>query len=103
MNRDRLTQKRVFRAFRRAYVTGRMARYLQFLYLEYCELKGKRDNKSKKFCKFYEQAERIYKDYKQELLVATEDEKRDFEAERNRLRAIGHREVIGGITGITRA
>ena len=100
MNRDRLTQKRVFRAFRRAYVTGRMARYLQFLYLEYCELKGKRSNRAKKFCKYYKQAERIYKDYKQELLVATEDEKRDFETEARRLRAIGSRNFA---TGITRA
>ena len=98
MNKDRMTQKRVFRAFRRAYLTGRKARYLQFLYLEYCELKSKRSNKAKKFCKFYEQADRIYKDYKQELLVATATEKHDFEVEANRLRAIGHREVIGGIT-----
>lgn len=103
MNKARQTQKRIFRAFRRAYVTGRMARYLQFLYLEYCELKGKRDKRSRNFCKFYEQASRTYKDYKQELLVATEDEKRDFETERNRLKAIGHRGVIGRITGITRA
>ena len=104
MNRDRLTQKRVFRAFRRAHVTGRMARYLQFLYTEYLGLKEKRSNKAKKFCKFYEQAERIYKNYKnKELLVATATEKHDFEVEANRLRAIGHREVIGGITGITRA
>ena len=99
MNRDRLTQKRIFRAFRRAHLTGRMARYLQFLYVEYCELKGKRSNKAKKFCKFYEQADRIYKNYKnKELMVATESEKRDFETEARRLRAIGHREVIGGIT-----
>ena len=103
MNKARQTQKRIFRAFRRAYLTGSMARYLQFLYVEYGELKGKRDNKSKKFCKFLKQAERIYKDYKQELLVATESEKRDFETERNRIKALGRREVIGGITGITRA
>ena len=98
MNRDRQTQKRIFKAFRRAYVTGRMARYLQFLYTEYRELKGKRSNKAKKFCKFYEQAERIYKGYHKEYMVATATEKHDFEVERNRLRAIGHREVIGGIT-----
>ena len=99
----RNTQKRIFRAFRRAYLTGRKARYLQFLYSEYREMKARRDAKAKKFCKFYEQAERIYKDYKQELLVATESEKRDFETERSRIMAIGSREVIGGITGITRA
>ena len=98
MNRDRLTQKRVFRAFRRAYVTGRMARYLQFLYVEYCELKGKRDKRSRNFCKYYEQADRIYRNYHKEFMVATENEKRDFETEARRLRAIGHREVIGGIT-----
>ena len=98
MNKDRMTQKRIFRAFRRAYVTGRMARYLQFLYSEYCELKGKRDKKSKKFCKFYEQADRTYKGYHKEFMVATESEKRDFETEARRVRAIGHREVIGGIT-----
>ena len=103
MNKDRQTQKRVFRAFRRAYLTGRMARYLQFLYSEYREMKSKRSNKAKKFCKFYEQAERIYKGYHKEFMVATESEKRDFETMANRLRAIGHREVIGGITGITRA
>ena len=98
MNKDRQTQKRVFRAFRRAYLTGRKARYLQFLYSEYRELKSKRSNKAKKFCKFYEQAERIYKGYHKEYMVATESEKRDFEVEASRLRAIGHREVIGGIT-----
>ena len=98
MNKDRQTQKRIFRAFRRAYLTGRMARYLQFLYLEYCELKGQRNAKAKKFCKFYEQADRIYKGYHKEFMVATESEKHDFEVERNRLQAIGHREVIGGIT-----
>ena len=97
---DRATQKRVFRAFRRAYLTGRKARYLQFLYSEYRECKSKRDNKSKKFCKFYEQAEKIYRKYKKEFMVATESEKRDFEVEASKLRAIGHRdrEVIGGIT-----
>ena len=101
MNRDRLTQKRVFRAFRRAHLTGRMARYLQFLYVEYCELKEKRSNKAKKFCAYYEQAERIYKNYKnKELLVATATEKHDFEVEANRLRAIGSRNFA---TGITRA
>ena len=99
MNKDRMTQKRVFRAFRRAYLTGRKARYLQFLYSEYRESKRSRSNKAKKFCKFYEQAEKIYKNYKnKELMVATESEKRDFEVEASRLRAIGHREVIGGIT-----
>ena len=102
MNMDRLAQKRVFRAFRRAYLTGRKARYLQFLYTEYRECKSKRDNRSKKFCKFYEQAEKIYRNYKKEFMVATESEKRDFETMANRLKAIGHREVIGGITGITR-
>ena len=98
MNRDRLTQKRVFRAFRRAYVTGRMARYLQFLYVEYCELKGKRDKRSRNFCKYYEQADRIYKGYHKEYMVATATEKHDFEVEANRLKALGRREVIGGIT-----
>ena len=98
MNRDRQTQKRVFRAFRRACLTGREARYLQFLYLEYCECKSKRDNKSKKFCKFYEQADKIYKGYKKELLVMTKEEKHDFEVERNRLQALDRREVIGEIT-----
>ena len=103
MNIDRMTQKRVFRAFRRAYLTGRKARYLQFLYSEYRECKSKRDNKSKRFCKYYEQAQRIYKSYHKEFMVATESEKHDFETERNRLQSIGRREVIGGITGITRA
>ena len=103
MNMDRMTQERIFRAFRRARLTGRKARYLQFLYSEYRECKSKRDNKSKKFCKFYEQAEKIYRGYKKEFMVATESEKHDFEVERNRLQAIGRREVIGGITGITRA
>ena len=103
MNKDRMTQKRIYRAFRRAYVTGRKARYLQFLYTEYREMKARRDAKARRFCKFYEQAERIYKNYRKEFMVATESEKRDFETEANRLRAIGHREVIGGITGITRA
>ena len=98
MNKDRATQRRVFRAFRRAYVTGRKARYLQFLYCEYKDCKSKRDNKSRKFCKFYEQAERIYRSYRKEFMVATEVERRDFETMANRLRAIGHREVIGGIT-----
>lgn len=99
MNKDRQTQKRIFRAFRRAYLTGRMARYLQFLYIEYLELKSRRDAKAKKFCKFYEQADRVYKNYKQEFMVATESEKRDFETMANRLRALGRREeVIGGIT-----
>ena len=96
----RNTQKRIFRAFRRAYLTGRMARYLQFLYSEYREMKSKRSNKAKKFCKFYEQAERIYKNYRKEFMVATESEKRDFETERNRLQAIGRRDFA---TGITRA
>ena len=96
---DRQTQKRVFRAFRRAYLTGRMARYLQFLYSEYRECKSKRDNRSKKFCKFYEQAERTYKGYRKEFMVATESEKRDFEIEANRIKALDRREeVIGGIT-----
>ena len=98
MNKDRLNQKRVFRAFRRAYLTGRRARYLQFLYSEYRELKGQRNAKAKKFCKFYEQAEKIYKGYHKEYMVATATEKHDFEVERNRLQAIGRREVIGGIT-----
>lgn len=98
MNRSRQTQKRIFRAFRRAHLTGRKARYLQFLYSEYLELKGQRNAKARKFCKFYEQAARIYKNYKQEFMVATESEKRDFETMANRLKAIGHREVIGGIT-----
>ena len=103
MNKDRETQKRVFRAFRRAYVTGRMARYLQFLYTEYCESKAKRSNRAKKFCKFYEQARRIYRGYHKEFMVATKSEKHDFEVERSRLMALDRREVIGGITGITRA
>ena len=98
MNKNRAAQKRVFRAFRRAYVTGRKARYLQFLYSEYRECKSKRDNRSKKFCKFYEQAEKIYRGYHKEFMVATESEKRDFEVEANRLQALGRREVIGGIT-----
>ena len=89
MNMDRMTQKRIFKAFRRAYLTGRKARYLQFLYTEYCELKSKRDNRSKKFCKYYKQAERIYRKYKKEFMVATESEKRDFETMANRLKAIG--------------
>ena len=89
MNMDRMTQKRVFRAFRRAYLTGRKARYLQFLYTEYCELKSKRDNRSKKFCKYYKQAEKAYRKYKKEFMVATESEKRDFETMANRLKAIG--------------
>ena len=103
MNKDRKTQKRVFRAFRRAYLTGRKARYLQFLYSEYRECKSKRDKESRNFCKFYEQAEKIYRGYKKEFMVATKEEKLDFEVERNRLRALDRREVIGGITGITRA
>ena len=103
MNIDRQAQKRVFRAFRRAYLTGRRAKYLQFLYTEYRECKSKRDSGSKKFCKFYEQAHRIYKSYHKEFMVATKEEREDFEREANRLRALGRREVIGGITGITRA
>ena len=100
MNKDRATQKRVFRAFRRAYVTGRKARYLQFLYSEYRELKGQRNAKAKKFCKFYEQAERIYRGYHKEFMVATKTERRDFETERSRIMAIGSRDFT---TGITRA
>ena len=92
MNKDRATQKRIFRAFRRARLTGRKARYLQFLYSEYRECKSKRDNRSKKFCKFYEQAEKIYRGYHKEFMVATESERRDFETERNRLQAIGSRD-----------
>ena len=92
MNRDRATQKRMFRAFRRAHLTGRMARYLQFLYVEYCELKGQRNAKARRFCKFYEQAERIYRNYHKEFMVATKEEKRDFEVERNRLQALGSRD-----------
>ena len=92
MNKDRQTQKRVFRAFRRACLTGRDARYLQFLYLEYCELKGQRNAKARRFCKFYEQAEKIYRDYRKEFMVATESEKRDFEVERNRILALGSRD-----------
>lgn len=88
MNKARQTQKRIFRAFRRAYLTGRMARYLQFLYTEYCELKGKRDKRSRNFCKYYEQADRLYRNYHKEFMVATENEKRDFEAEARRLKAI---------------
>ena len=99
----RNTQKRIFRAFRRAYLTGRKARYLQFLYSEYREMKARRDAKAKKFCKFYEQAEKIYRGYHKEFMVATKTERRDFEVEANRLKALGRREVIGGITGITRA
>ena len=100
MNMDRQTQKRVFRAFRRAYLTGRKARYLQFLYSEYRELKGQRNAKARRFCKFYEQAEKIYRNYKKEFMVATESEKHDFETMANRLRAIGSRDFT---TGITRA
>ena len=92
MNMDRATQKRVFRAFRRAYLTGRMARYLQFLYSEYRECKSKRSNKAKKFCKYYEQAERAYRGYHKEFMVATEVERRDFEVERSRLMALGRRD-----------
>ena len=98
MNIDRQAQKRVFRAFRRAYLTGRRAKYLQFLYSEYCECRSKRDSRSRKFCKFYEQAKRIYKGYHKEFMVATKAEREDFEREANRLRALGRREVIGGIT-----
>lgn len=100
MNKARQTQKRIERAFRRAYLTGRKARYLQFLYSEYCELKGKRDNKSKKFCKFYKQVEKIYKNYRKEFMVATESERKDFETMANRLKVIGSRDFT---TGITRA
>ena len=100
MNKDRQTQKRVFRAFRRAYLTGRMARYLQFLYVEYCELKGQRNAKARRFCKYYEQAERAYRGYHKEFMVATESEKRDFETMANRLKAIGSRDFT---TGMTRA
>ena len=100
MNKDRQTQKRVFRAFRRAYLTGRKARYLQFLYTEYRELKGQRNAKARRFCKFYEQAERAYRGYHKEFMVATESEKRDFETMADRLRAIGSRDFT---TGITRA
>ena len=92
MNKDRMTQKRIFKAFRRAYLTGRMARYLQFLCMEYWELKGQRNAKARKFCKFYEQAERIYKGYHKEFMAATESEKRDFEVKRSRLMAIGSRD-----------
>ena len=97
MNKDRKTQRRVFRAFRRAYLTGRKARYLQFLYSEYRELKGQRNAKARRFCKFYEQAEKIYRGYKKEFMVATESERRDFEMERSRLMALDRGEVIGGI------
>ena len=100
MNKDRMTQKMIFRAFRRAYLTGRMARYLQFLYSEYREKSKMRSNKAKKFCKFYEQAERIYKGYHKEYMVATATEKKDFETMANRLKAIGSRDFA---TGITRA
>ena len=89
MDKNRATQKRVFRAFRRAYLTGRMARYLQFLYMEYLEKSKMRSNKAKKFCKFYEQAERAYRGYHKEFMVATESEKRDFEVEASRIRALG--------------
>ena len=92
MNKDRAAQRRIFNAFRRAYLTGRKARYLQFLYCEYCELKSKRSNKARKFCKFYEQAERAYRGYHKEFMVATESERRGFETERNRLQAIGRRD-----------
>ena len=87
MNKERATQRRVFRAFRRAYVTGRKARYLQFLCVEYRELKGQRNAKARRFCKYYEQAAKIYRCYHKEFMVATEAERYDFE-----------REVIGGIT-----
>lgn len=100
MNKDRMTQKRIFRAFRRAYLTGRKARYLQFLYSEYRELKGQRNAKARKFCKFYEQAEKIYRGYHKEFMVATETERKDFETMANRLKAIGSRDFA---TGITRA
>ena len=92
MNKDRQTQKRIFRAFRRAYLTGRMARYLQFLYAEYRELKGQRNAKARRFCKYYEQAEKAYRGYHKEFMVATESEKRDFEMERSRLMALGRRD-----------
>ena len=92
MNIDRVTQKRIFRAFRRAYLTGRKARYLQFLYTEYCELKGQRNAKARRFCKFYEQARETYKGYHKEFMVATATEKREFEVERNRLQALGSRD-----------
>ena len=96
----RNTQKRIFRAFRRAYLTGRKARYLQFLYSEYREMSTKRSNKAKKFCKFYEQAERIYRGYHKEYMIATATERKDFETMANRLKAIGSRDFT---TGITRA
>ena len=98
MNNDRMTQKRIFRAFRRARLTGRKARYLQFLYSEYRELKRQRNAKARRFCKYYEQAEKIYRRYHKEFMVATESEKHDFEVERNRLQALDREEVIGGIT-----
>ena len=100
MNKDRQTQKRMFRAFRRACLTGRMARYLQFLYVEYLELKGQRNAKARRICKYYEQAERAYRSYHKEFMVATESEKRDFETMANRLKAIGSRDFT---TGMTRA
>ena len=92
MNKDRATQKRVFRAFRRAYLTGRMAKYLQWLYVEYGERKARRDKESRNFCKFLKQAERAYRGYHKEFMVATESEKRDFETMANRLRALGRRD-----------
>ena len=92
MNKNREVQERVFRAFRRAYLTGRKARYLQFLYCEYRDCKSKRSNKARKFCKYYEQAERAYRGYHKEFMVATEVEKRDFETERSRLMALGRRD-----------
>ena len=100
MNRDRMTQRRIFRAFRRAYLTGRKARYLQFLYSEYKDCKRQRNAKARRFCKYYEQAEKAYRGYHKEFMVATESEKRDFETMANRLRTLGSRDFA---TGITRA
>ena len=91
MNKERQTQKRIFKAFRMAKVTGYKAKYLQWLYVEYGERKTRRDKESRNFCKFLKQAERIYTQYKKEYMVMTKEEKLRFEAWRNRLQAIGRR------------
>ena len=92
MNKSRAAQKRIFKAFRMAKVTGYKAKYLQWLYVEYGERKTRKDKESRNFCKFLKQAERIYIHYKRENMVMTKEEKLRFEAWRNRLQAIGSRD-----------
>lgn len=100
----RETQKRIFRAFRMAYVTGRHARYLQGLCQEYGILKNERNVKAKNFCKFFEQATRIYKNYKTEFMTMTKEEKTAYEAWKSRVQAVGRRTSNFAVsTGVTRA